>query len=214
MFSVSTISFFENITINNSKHYFEEHKTEYELFVKTPLIELYYDLLNTINDIDNEIELKLQRCISTPYTDSRFMRKTPIKEYMYLRFKLSRNRKTDIPGFFFDASIETIRFGLKIYNTTAIGMEKIRLGLLNDVSYSNKCIKKLEKNGLKIIDCEKFKKDHYPEIREPLKSWLNSRDIKIYWLLSDYSTFFRPELKDEISHTFRQLAPIYNLLKC
>jgi uncharacterized protein (DUF2461 family) len=216
-FDKSTVAFLKNITMNNNKQYFNEHRGDYENFIKRPLVELYYDLLDTVISIDNQIEMKLQKSISTPYTDSRFMQKKPIKEYMYLRYKLRRSRKTDIPGFFFDASIETIRFGLKIYNITSSGMEKIRLGLLGDKAYYTRHIKELEKKELRIYDCEKFKKDHYTEIDEPLKGWLNSKDIRVYYMLGNYrvenNMFFRPELRNKIADTFSQLKKLYHLVK-
>jgi hypothetical protein len=132
---------------------------------------------------------------------------------MYIRYKLSRTRKTDIPGFFFDASNETVRYGVKVYNITAAGMEKIRLGLLKNTAYCNRYIKRLEANGIKIYVNNKYKKDHYPRIKEPLKNWLNSKDINIYYLLTEQDIFYGPELRDSISKTFRQLANIYILLK-
>jgi uncharacterized protein (DUF2461 family) len=211
-FKVDTFELFKKIMINNNKEYFNEHKNEYELFIKLPLTELYYDLLNTITDIDKQLEYKLSRCISTPYTDARFMREKPIKEYVYIRFKLRRDRKNDIPGFFFDASIDSVRFGLKIYNITALGMENIRQKLLKDIPYYNRYIKKLEKNEITIKHCEKYKRDHYPTIKDPLKNWLNSKDINICYL-SDKNILLKSELRNEISHTFYQLENIYDLIK-
>jgi uncharacterized protein (DUF2461 family) len=212
-FDKSTNDFFENIRVNNSKEYFNKNKSEYELYVKRPLVELFYYLLDTLMDIDGQFEYKPQRCISTPYTDTRFMAKKPIKEYMYIRYKLSRTRKTDIPGFFFDASNETVRYGIKVYNITATGMEKIRFGLLQNITYYNRYIKRLETKDIKIYVNNKYKKDHYPQIKEPLKNWLNSKDINVYYLLTERNIFYGSELKNSISKTFQEVAKIYILLK-
>jgi uncharacterized protein (DUF2461 family) len=212
-FDKSTNKFFRNIMENNSKEYFNANKSEYELYVKGPLVELFYDLLDTVMGIDGQLEYKPQRCISTPYTDARFMVKKPIKEYMYIRYKLGRSRKTDIPGFFFDASNETVRYGVKVYNITAVGMEKIRFGLLKNVAYYNRYIKRLETNGIKLYVNNKYKRDHYSQIKKPLKTWLNSKDINLYYLLTEEGIFYRSELENNISKIFRQLANIYTLLK-
>ena len=132
-FNESTNKYFQKISINNNKEYFNKIKLEYELHVKNPLIGLFYNLLDTILTIDNQMEFKPQRCISTPYTDSRFNKSKPIKEYMYVRFKFNTVRKTDIPGLFFDASNENFRYGFKIYNITTTGMEKVRYCILNNL---------------------------------------------------------------------------------
>ena len=212
-FSMSTNNFFKEIMLNNSRQNFIENKSLYDLYVKKPLTELFYELLDTIMSIDSELEYKLQRCISTPYTDARFMPKTPIKEYMYLRYKLCRDRKTDIPGFFFDASVETIRFGLKVYNITSMGMESIRLELKENLDFYNTYIKKLDGKQIKMYDCEMYKKDHFPHIKKPLNNWLNSKDIRIYKLLPDNDIYFSSKLANEIEYTFRNLEVLYKTIK-
>jgi uncharacterized protein (DUF2461 family) len=171
-FYKGTFNFFKNIMINNNKEYFNAHKDEYNKFIKEPLIRLYNELNDVIIGIDKQIEFNLKKCISSPYTDARFNREKPIKEYIYLRYKLYKNEKHDIPGFFFDAGIDIIRFGFQVYNITSTGMEKIRNGLLNDISGSNKIIKKLKKKEIKQYDCVSYKKDHYPSIENPLKEVL------------------------------------------
>ena len=212
-FSPSTNNYFKEIILNNSRRNFLENKQTYDLFVKKPLTDLFYELLDVIMTVDSEMEYKLQRCVSTPYTDARFMPKTPIKEYMYLRYKLRRDRKTNIPGFFFDASVETIRFGLKIYNITSKGMENIRLELKKNSDYYNKYIKQLESKQIELQDCEMYKKDHYPHIKKPLNNWLNSKDISVYKLLPDNDIYFSSKLKNEIEHTFKSLKKLYKTIK-
>lgn len=128
--------YFADIKFNNNKNFFNEHKTEYVKYVKTPLFELYNDLADALIKIDKEIDFKIHRCVSTPYTDACFSRENPIKEYMYIHFKLFCDRKTDIPGFFFDASPDNVRFGFRLYKQTAAGMDKIRCGLLDNIHRS------------------------------------------------------------------------------
>ncbi|MDR1306197.1 MAG: DUF2461 domain-containing protein [Treponema sp.] len=212
-FDKGTFNFFRNITINNNKRYFNDHKNEYDRFIKQPLIQLYNELNNVMVKIDKQIEFRLQRCISSPYTDARFNRDRPIKEYIYLRYKLYKNEKRDIPGFFFDAGIDIIRFGFQVYNITSAGMEKIRKGLLHDVSGSNKLIMRLNKKGIKQYDCAVFKRDHYPDIEDPLKRALDSKDIKFYKYVSDRKIFLTPGLKNEIEDTFIELKDVYNRIK-
>jgi hypothetical protein len=73
--------------------------------------------------------------------------------------------------------------------------------------------KSTNKFFINITANNKYKKDHYSQIKEPLKNWLNSKDINIYYLLTEQDLFYRSGLKDSISKTFQQLANIYILMK-
>ena len=50
-FSNSTNKYFNDIMLNNNRQYFIENKLSYKLYVKKPLLELFYALLSTIMSI-------------------------------------------------------------------------------------------------------------------------------------------------------------------
>lgn len=212
-FTQKTIKYFTEIRSNNNKLFFSEHRDEYVLHVKYPLIELYDQLIGPLMAFDDQIDYRLSKCISSPYTDARFCRSNPIKEYMYLRFKLLRHRKTDIPGFYFDASADLIRFGVKLYNTTSNGMQKIRDYFEKNQKSSKGTLVKIEDQTTFIVEGKSFKKDHYPAFNEPLKKWLNFRDINVFYTLKDYDLFLSPGLAKLINATFTSLQPLYNIMK-
>jgi uncharacterized protein (TIGR02453 family) len=212
-FSIKTIKFFNDIKCNNDKLYFNKIKSEYDLYVKYPLMELYNQLIGPLMEFDGQMEYRLSKCISSPYTDARFCRSNPIKEYMYLRFKLTRDRKTNIPGFYFDASADLIRFGIKLYNATSDGMFKIKNYITENQTQFRKVILKIENQKTFIVEGNPFKKDHYPAYNEPVKKWLNFRDINVYYALKDRDLFFRPGLAKTINETFAFLQPLFKIMK-
>jgi uncharacterized protein (TIGR02453 family) len=212
-FTKKTLVFFNEIKHNNSKLYFNEHRNEYNLYVKEPLIQLFNRLIEPLTEFDSQIEHRLQKCMSSPYADARFCREKPIKEYMYLRFKLARDRETDIPGFYFDASAGLIRYGIKIYNTTSNGMQKIRDYIMNNRRPFQRAVQKIENLPEITIGGNPFKKDHYPAIDEPLKKWLNFRDINLFCTLRDYDLFFKADLAGIIAETFDCLKPLFRIIK-
>jgi uncharacterized protein (TIGR02453 family) len=212
-FTERTIKFFNEIKRNNNKLYFNEIKDEYNLYVKQPLIELYNQLIGPLMTFDDQIEYRLSKCISSPYADSRFCRSIPIKEYIYLRFKLMRDRKTDVPGFYFDASADLVRFGIKLYKATPDGMVKIRDYIRKNKKYFEKTILEIENKMKPIIEGKPFKKDHYPEYNDPVKKWLNFRGINVYCVLKNYDSFFKPELAKTISEMFNCVKPLFKIMK-
>jgi uncharacterized protein (DUF2461 family) len=188
-------------------------KDEYNLYVKYPLIELYNHLIGPLMTFDDQIDYRLSKCISSPYADSRFCRSNPIKEYIYLRFKLMRDRKTDVPGFYFDASADLVKFGIKLYNPTSNGMVKIRDYITKNVKYFEKTILKIENKMPLIFEGKPFKRDHYPAYNEPVKKWLNFRDINVYCTLKEYGLFFKPDLAEIINEMFNCVKPLFKIME-
>jgi uncharacterized protein (DUF2461 family) len=212
-FTKRTITIFNEIKYNNNRLYFNEIKDEYNLYVKSPLIELYNQLIGPLMTFDDQIDYRLSKCISSPYADARFCRSNPIKEYIYLRFKLMRDRKTDIPGFYFDASADLARFGIKLYNATTNGMVRIKDYIMKNKKSFEKAILGIENKLKPVIEGKPFKKEHYPEYHEPVKKWLNFRDINVYCELKNYDLFFKPELANTINETFNCVKPLFKIMK-
>ena len=86
--------------------------------IKEPLEQLYYELSNFIMSYDPDLTTEKRRCMSSPYNDARFCTGKPIKEYFYIRFRISQSlqNKNNILGLFFDASKSRYKYGINIYN--------------------------------------------------------------------------------------------------
>lgn len=125
-FNEATIKYFEAIRKENSKSTYKACESLYMEGVKEPLEELYYELFNYFGGVDSQLLSSKRRCISSAYNDARFCKEEPVKEYLYLRFKLDKGDKKSAPGFFLDASLEGYRYGLSIYKPETKDMEKIR----------------------------------------------------------------------------------------
>ena len=212
-FSKDTIKYFEDVSSNNNKLYFRQHKTDYLDYVKAPLKLLHTDLSEILYMIDPELCINPARCISSEYTDARFSKSKPIKEYLYLRYRLLRSRKDNIPGLFFDSSRDGLRYGLKIYNSTSKGMSYFRDALLNNLKESQILFKNIHSITNITVEGKDFAKDHFPAVDLPLKDWLNKKDIMFCYSSEITDSFFSRVLSDEIEETFLSLSGMYQFLK-
>lgn len=213
-FCEKTSEFFFLMTLNNSKAYLQENIDTYNNCVKLPLRELHRELSHNVLKIDDNICVMPGRCISGIYNDVRFGNKdTPLRNYMWVRFKYMCSRDTDIPGFFFDASYDGYRFGLRIYNMTSSGMGKIRTAILKDIKGFKKLSDKMEKAGVFEICGKEYAKDHYPDQEASLKKWLNKKDFFIHSTKGVTETYYSHELVDELAAGYKSLAGIYMFLK-
>lgn len=194
-------------TIENQK----ENLIKYKAVITEPLNKLYCDLLPVACEIHSCFDTKPSRCISTPYTDRRFSPNTPLKKYMYLRFRQGGKTK-DITGLYFDMGADYYSFGLRIYKQTACGFQAIKDKVTESPEKFMKVLKDLKTNGFEIIGGQ-YKKDHYPEIsNEIIKDLLNRKTFYISKEKAINNTVFSSELADELAQGFYQLKEFANLI--
>lgn len=210
-FDKNTNNFLFELQFNNTIEKQNENLSKYKEYISEPINLLYFDLLNVINQFDAEFETKPVRCISSPYTDRRFSPSAPLKDYMYLRFRIA-NRKTDIPGLYFDMGSEMYGYGLKIYKPTGIGMELLREKILDNQTIVSKSIDGLIKNGFEITG-EKYKRDHFSSVKDcSAKELLNRKSFSISKSIPINNTIYCSDLVFELSNAFMELKEILQLL--
>lgn len=210
-FSKEFVDFLIQLSFNNTIEKQGENLINYKKFITQPLNQLYNELLPVACEINTAFETKPARCISTPYTDRRFSPATPLKEYMYLRFKQSGKSK-DIVGLYFDMGADMYSYGLRIYKQTSGGFQQIKDNIIeNQNAYENE-LKNILNSGYKIIG-EKYKKDHYPQIKSDiLNDFLNRKTFYICKEFSLNDNIFNAELANEIAKGFYQLKNFVNLI--
>lgn len=205
------VDFLIQLSFNNTIEKQSENLINYKRLIMHPLNQLYNELLPVACEINSALEIKPARCLSTPYTDRRFSPTTPLKEYMYLRFKQSGKSK-DIVGLYFDMGADMYSYGLRIYKQTSSGFQHIKDDVIdNQRIYENELENVLD-SGYKIIG-EKYKKDHYPQIKSQiLNDFLNR---KTFYICKDFDLndkVFTAELANEIAEGFYNLKNFVNLI--
>lgn len=187
-----------------------ENLVKYKEYITEPLNLLYLDLLDTVSRFKLHFEIKPARCISTPYTDRRFSSNAPLKEYMYLRFRQA-NKKTDVPGLYFDMGSDSYGFGLKIYKPTSKGMDLLREKISDNSELFSKLIDELTDKGFKISG-ETYKKDHFPELDAcAAKNILNMKVFCVSKYKSVDETVYGEKLAAELTNAFIDLKEFIEL---
>lgn len=203
--------FLINLSFNNTIENQSKNIIKYKKNITEPLNKLYCDLLPVACEVNSCFETKPSRCISTPYTDRRFSPSTPLKEYMYLRFRQSGKAK-DIAGLYFDMGADYYSYGFRIYKQTASGFQAIKDKITENPEKFIKALKVLKANGFEIIG-SKYKKDHYPEISNGIiKDFLNRKTFYISKEKAINNTVFSSELADELAQGFYQMKEFANLI--
>jgi uncharacterized protein (DUF2461 family) len=212
-FNEYTTRYYEAIRKENCKNVHKENDRLYLEGVKYPLEELYFELYNYFDRVDDDLLSNKRMCISSAYNDARFCRESPIKEYFYIRFKLDKTNKKNALGFFFDASLAGYKYGLNIYNQDARGMDKIRDYILDNKHFVKDVTNKFNETNLLEMQGEKYKKGYYPEEDIILQEWLERKRISFIHEERLSSIFYERELLERILSAFDSVIDIYFMLK-
>ncbi len=211
-FSEQTNDYFWGASLDNSKSFYEKNKDTYLTFVKKPLHALHQDLLPIAQQIDESICVTPARCVSRAFNDFRYTGKIyPIKNYMHLHFCASvAQEDKDTPGLFFSASHNGWDCGFFVYHATNAGMTAFRDAILNHVDAFVAIAKKIQKDPRIHIEGEEYKRDHYPDLPQEAKIYLNK---KRFWLIAKYTpddNYYSSALSSEIASVWQTVAPMYH----
>lgn len=212
-FNDATLQYFNLIGERNNKETFKENESLYLKGIKYPLEDLYYELSDYFYRMDSDLAVNKRRCISSPYNDARFCHDRPIKDYIYVRFKVCRQDKNNVVGFFFDASKTCYRYGVHIYKLNAEGMSRIRNQLLQDKKRAEKVIRQFDQQDIVELAGVKYKKEYFADESETLRKWLDMRTISFVHEEKMNERFWQRELIDDLMQVYGSMEEIYFLLK-
>ena len=100
-FSKDFVDFLFSLQFNNTIELLPENKPIYKRLITEPLTLLFHALTPVALSVSKTVITKPSKCVSTMYSDMRFSRTTPLKGYMYIRFREPFGEK-DIWGLYFD----------------------------------------------------------------------------------------------------------------
>lgn len=204
---------FEN-RLKDSKEWYKEHKDIHTKFVVEPFREFVVNITPYMSEIDPAIICNPKK-ISRIYRDARFSKdKSIFKDNQWCCFMNSDRKELyeGLPSFFFDFSPRGFKYGCGYYKAGKSSIEALRsLVLKKDKTYLA-ARKAVESDSRYILDCNPYKKDHFPEADEIDRSWLNIRDFCVLIDSTDFDLLFSDNLADKIGKEFIKLKPVYDFL--
>ncbi len=211
-FSTDMIDFLFELQFTNTIENQGENIVKYKELISKPLRLLYEDLLHTVIDLQLDVETKPARCVSSPYTDRRFSKSTPLKEFMYIRYK-KRDKETDTCGLYFDMGVDFYSYGIRMYRQTTQGVNMLREKILEKPDEYSALLDEAFADGFEVFG-DKYKKDHYPSLPEcSAKEILNRRRFFIGKSKPVNENVFSQALAVELSKGFIKLRSLFELLE-
>ena len=204
--------FLFSLQFTNTAEKLPDNKLIYKQLISEPLLQLFHALEPAALSVSDTLITKPSRCVSTMYTDMRFSRATPLKEYMYIRFR-EPGRQRDILGLYFDMGRGHYSYGIRIYKQTSAGMERTRRGIMENTHAFAQALDDLNAAGMTLKGV-KYAKDRYPDMATPaIKEMLNHRSFYIGRDCPINEAVFNGELAREICMAFTKIKGMYLLLR-
>ena len=120
-FSKELVQFFKKLEKNNAKHWFDEHRNEYEAHVLFPSQEFVVAMGRRLRNIAPEVNAipKVNQSLFRINRDTRFSKdKRPYKTYMGIWFWEGDRKRMECSGFYFHQEGDRLMIGTGIHTFT------------------------------------------------------------------------------------------------
>lgn len=216
-FSRNTVSFFRNLEANNTKVWFDAHRTQYDRYVVEPSRDFVFALGKRLVRIAGRViaDPRVNRSLFRINRDTRFSKdKSPYKTNLGIWFWEGHLKRMACSGFYFHLSPAELMLGVGIYR-----FPKEMLGTYRDTVVDPKygppltrAAARVEKEGY-IIGGTHYKKtprDYDPE-------HLNARFLLHHGLFAFVETripreFYSSDLIDFCYDHYKRMLPIHKWL--
>ena len=213
-FKPETFSFLDQLGLNNSRGWFEAHKTEYIDYLKRPFIQLVQDLTPALLEIDPDLDIDPKHCVSRINRDIRFtLDKSPYRTNLWLAFKRNVPDWKEEPAFFFDIFPDHYRYGMGFFVTPRPVIELVREAVLDREEVFMNLHHQYLKQELYVLVGGKYKKTIIPDLSPDLQEWTQRKE---FYFLADRpvdANIMGSELVTLLADDFKKLAPWYEYFK-
>lgn len=200
--------------LKDSKEWYREHKEEHRKLVVEPFRDFVAKMQPYINEIDPGLSCDPKR-ISRIYRDTRFTKdKSVFRDNVWYSFMHGKDLYEGYPVYFLDASPRGFMYGCGYYKASTKSIEALRSLVLNHDKAYLKARKTVEAHKEYKLDCNPYKKNHFPLVSEKDLPWVNIRDFCVIVESKDFDLLFSDtqKLADEMGKRFIEMKPVYDFL--
>lgn len=209
-----TFEFLLEITFNNNTEWFNENRKRYERYVRDPMRALANELMPTALEIDPDFNPNIGTSVSRIRRDTRFTYdKSPFRNHMWIGFRYPNTRVSEGCVLYFEITPNGYSYGYGFYAASTEFMQAYRKRVLSDPAGFITLAKEQEKNGY-LYDCERYKRDHFPDAPEEIKPYINVKSFAWTKRYDDTKSLISPsDVAERLKMEFNSVKPMYNLMK-
>ncbi len=209
-FSQRSVDFLWELSLNNERPWFLEHKEEFLEVLDRPFRELAGDTAARMKKLWPQGDLVPQ--VSRIYRDARRLYgRGPYKDHLWfsLQQEDARNRG---PMLWFELGLEGTSHGLGFWDRTAGQAELFRQQIDRDPERFRQLVRGIPQGERSRLwgDVYKRPKGHYDEIIDP---WYNRRQLSVGYENLFGQEIFSPRLSELLAKSFAGLLPMYQFFQ-
>ena len=216
-FPQELISFFEDLKENNSKVWFDNHKQDYEDFVKLPSIEIVISMGEKLKQMAPRVNAlpQVNKSLFRINRDTRFSKdKSPYKTNLGLWFWEGNRARMECPGFYFHLEDRNLMLGAGHYNFTPEFLQKYREAVVDDKLGPGlrRAVNRVARNGYTIrgLHYKRVPRGFDPEHKRA--DLLRHNGLSAMYETKLPKEFFSPALVDYVFGHYKNMLPIHKWL--
>lgn len=196
----------------NDRKWYEEHKPDYNKYVKEPFYELIELLTPTIRKIDDQLVTDPKKCLSRIYRDARRVKGGCMyRDHVWVVFKrIQQNTLFENPAFYFEITPYECSCGMGFYSAQARIMEKWRSYIAENPRAFAEAVEPIENDLLLDAHGSSYVRLK-PDCPPGLEKWYN---FKTFFVNSnmDISFIKSPDLAEFIAERYNSCTKLYKIL--
>lgn len=140
-FTKKCTDFLKDLSLNNNREWFNEHKETFKEFVEKPFHQFIEDLIEQLRELDPKIQITSKEAVFRIYKDIRFSKdKTPYKEYMAALISKNGRKDHSTPGLYLELQKDCIQIYTGVYEPNKEQLSNIRYFIAENLPTFNKII--------------------------------------------------------------------------
>ncbi len=205
-FTKQTSKFMWDLTFNNERTWFKEHKQEFELLVMKPFKELARD---THEEMQRRYpEMGLQLHISRIYRDARRLHgRGPYKDHLWFSLK-NWDGLLQGPMFWFEIGAADYSYGMGFYSASPAQMESFRVGVDANPARLERLARMVKEQDEFRLDGEEYKRPK-GDVGELLNPWYNRKYLGLECRRDFGGDVLKSGMPQMLADSFGFLMPFY-----
>lgn len=199
--------------LNDSKAFYDAHKTEMDTLVREPFYDLITAVAPSLQSCDPLIMDEPKRQLSRIRRDTRFTNdKTLYRAGAWCRWGRDKRHFDGVPEFYFELRAEYAWWGCGIYFAEPSYTDSYRKMILSRDPIFLAAKESIERQKTFILDGDVFKRTKFPDEPPDIRAWLDRKSIYVSHTETDPSVTFDRDMSVELIKDFRKILPYYEFL--
>jgi len=211
-FTPNALFFLDGIRLNNTKLFFEEHRAEYEQYVKQPAYALAMDLAPTIARIDPELDIRPARAVSRIRRDARYCKDSLYRDNVFISWKLMGQSNSTCCTYYFYITPEIYGWGVGLYGLQLEIMNRLRRRMAAQPEEFISAVRAIPE-GFELSGPEyKRPPASAAGLPENLRDWYMKKSFYVDYERPIDSFAFSADLPETLARDFTALSPLYHMI--